>query len=259
MVVAFDAVPAPATAGARAVGAGPPPSTGRGDPQLSSAQASAAEQPTEAQQADQQPSRGRIDEGHGSADPLRVAGRRARGLLPDGARSPKREEASKLADEVEHSEASIAQQEQVVEFAEQAKQDFPALLRTPGGARQGGSRAGGLRLPPCSAEPDLLQRRRRIPGPPARRGIDRGELRPPPPGPRRRRAASVEPSATDVPPGGEAAAARPRAPARPRARARPRPPGRQPPAPPDPRDRGHRRLAADRGGGWPRRSADAPL
>ena len=39
--------------------------------------------------------------------------------------SPKRQEASKLGDEVTQLQASIDQQNQVAQFAEQARQDFP--------------------------------------------------------------------------------------------------------------------------------------
>ena len=201
MVIGFDEVPAPATAQA-APSVPPAAGTGRGRlaverPGLAAEQTSGpSRRPTSFQGADR--------EGHGSAHPLRVAGRRALVAFYLMVLGPKREEASKLSDEVEQLEASVAQQERVVEFAEAAKQDFPRYY--------GRLAVLGKAVPEAADSASLLVQLSRISSNAdvEFRGLQLAEDRPrraPPPdrdradgGPRR------QPSATDVPRAVEAAA-----------------------------------------------------
>ena len=73
--------------------------------------------------------------------------------------APKREKASELNDQIDQLHASISQQEQVGELRRAGAKGVPALLRPPGGARQGRPRAGRHRVDARAAEHD----RRRLP------------------------------------------------------------------------------------------------
>lgn len=121
--------------------------------------------------------------------------------------APKREEASKLSDEVEQLEASVAQQERVVEFAEAAKQDFPRYY--------GRLAVLGKAVPEAADSASLLVQLSRISsnadvefrGLQLAEGSTAASSAAPPAGTAPTEgAASVEPSATDVPPVDAAAA-----------------------------------------------------
>jgi hypothetical protein len=128
--------------------------------------------------------------------------------------APKREEASKLTDEVEQLEASVAQQERVVEFAEAAKQDFPRYY--------GRLAVLGKAVPEAADSASLLVQLSRISsnadvefrGLQLAEGSTAASSAAPPAGTAPTEgAASVEPSATDVPPADAAAAVPPADPA----------------------------------------------